>query len=73
MNHSSIDFNPDRSDVLGTNKAKASGYIGDSTLFNGTGWATEKNIHTDMYRTEYRNWKCLRETDSWLPIENFHH
>ena len=37
MNHSSIDFNPDRSDVLGTNKAKASGYIGDSTLFNGTG------------------------------------
>ena len=28
MSHSSMDFNPDRSDVLGTNKAKARGYIG---------------------------------------------
>ena len=44
-----MDFNPDRLYVLGTNKAKASGYIGNSTLFDGTGWVTEKKIHTDMY------------------------
>ena len=49
MSHSNMDFNPDRSDVLGTNKAKASEYIGNSTLFDGTGWVTEKNMHTDMY------------------------
>lgn len=53
--HSSMDFDPDRSDVLATDKAKASGYIGNSTLFDGTTWETEKNLHTDMFRTEYRN------------------
>ena len=42
-------FNPDRLDVLWTNKAKANEYIGNSTLFDDTGWVTEKNIHTDMY------------------------
>jgi hypothetical protein len=33
----------------------ASGYVMNSTLFDGTGWVPEKNLHTDMVRTEYRN------------------
>jgi hypothetical protein len=51
----SATFDPDRSKVTASHKAKASGYIGNSTLFDGTGWVTEKNLHTDMMRTEYRN------------------
>lgn len=27
----------------------------NSTLFDGTGWVPEKNMHTDQMRTEYRN------------------
>lgn len=53
--HASCDFDPDRSQQPASYKAKASGYIGNSTLFDGTGWETEKNMHTDMFRTEYRN------------------
>lgn len=53
--HASIDFDPDRSKETTRYSAKASGYIGNSTLFDGTGWETEKNLHTDMFRTEYRN------------------
>lgn len=53
--HTSVDFDPKNSKVPDTAKVKASGYIGNSTLFDGTGWVTEKNLHTDMYRTEYRN------------------
>jgi hypothetical protein len=53
--HTSVDFEPDRSKPTTNHKAKASGYIGNSTLFDGTGWETEKNMHTDMFRTEYRN------------------
>lgn len=53
--HSSMGFDPDNSPTLEASKAKASGYIGNSTLFDGTGWETEKNLHTDMFRTEYRN------------------
>jgi hypothetical protein len=34
---------------------KTSGYVMNSTLFDGTGWVTEKNLHSDMRRTEYRN------------------
>jgi hypothetical protein len=51
----SQDFAPDNSANPTSHKAKASGYIGNSTLFDGTGWVTEKNLHTDMFRTEYRN------------------
>lgn len=53
--HASVEFDPDNSRVPASNKVRASGYIGNSTLFDGTGWETEKNLHTDMYRTEYRN------------------
>lgn len=53
--HASADFDPDHSKMPSSHKVKASGYIGNSTLFDGTGWTTEKNLHTDMYRTEYRN------------------
>lgn len=50
-----MNFDPDNSKQPASHKAKASGYIGNSTLFDGTGWETEKNLHTDMFRTEYRN------------------
>ena len=53
--HASIDFDPDRAKETASHRAKASGYILNSTLFDGTGWETEKNLHTDMMRTEYRN------------------
>jgi hypothetical protein len=53
--HTSVDFDPDNSAQPSSHKAKASGYIGNTTLFDGTGWTTEKNMHTDMMRTEYRN------------------
>ena len=52
--HASCDFDPDNSKQPASHKAKASGYIGNTTLFDGTGWTTEKNLHTDMMRTEYR-------------------
>ena len=52
---STSDFDPDRSNIAPSHKSKASGFIGNSTLFDGTGWETEKNLHTDMFRTEYRN------------------
>lgn len=53
--HTSVDFDPHRSKQPASNKVLASGFIGNSTLFDGTGWETEKNMHTDMFRTEYRN------------------
>lgn len=53
--HASVDFDPDHSKITTSYKARQSGYIGNSTLFDGTGWETEKNMHTDMFRTEYRN------------------
>jgi hypothetical protein len=53
--HVSVDFDPDRSHMHQTYKVQASGYNLNSNLFDGTGWETEKNLHTDMYRTEYRN------------------
>ena len=31
-----------------------SGYIQNSTLFDGTGWIPEKCLHSDLQRTEYR-------------------
>lgn len=32
-----------------------SGYESNRQLWDGTTWATEKNLHTDQYRTAYRN------------------
>lgn len=31
-----------------------SGYVMNSTLWDSTSWATEKNFHTDQQRTQYR-------------------
>lgn len=36
-------------------KEKASGFATAMTLFDGTTWVPEKNLHTDMIRTVYRN------------------
>ena len=33
----------------------ASGYESNRQAWDGTTWKTEKNLHTDMYRTSYRN------------------
>ena len=33
----------------------ASGYESNRQLCDGTNWKTEKNLHSDMYRTSYRN------------------
>ncbi len=33
----------------------ASGFATAMTFFDGTTWVPEKNLHTDMIRTEYRN------------------
>lgn len=35
--------------------ANASGYTMNSQLWDGTTWKTEKNLHTDLFRTSYRN------------------
>lgn len=54
---SSIDFD----DGLKTHDAKratkynGSGFSVNRTLFDGSGWTTEKNLHSDMIRTSYRN------------------
>ena len=34
---------------------KAGGYQANAQLWDETSWATEKNLHTDQLRTEYRN------------------
>lgn len=36
-------------------KETASGFTTAMTLFDGTTWVPEKNMHSDMVRTEYRN------------------
>ena len=33
----------------------ASGFATAMNFFDGSTWKTEKNLHTDMIRTEYRN------------------
>jgi len=33
----------------------ASGFCTAMTFFDGTTWVPDKNLHTDMIRTEYRN------------------
>jgi hypothetical protein len=37
------------------NATKASGFQNNSQLFDETTWKTERNLHTDINRTEYRN------------------
>lgn len=51
----SVEFDPDRSPENPRTIAKASGFVQNSTLFDGTGWVPERNLHSDMMRTEYRN------------------
>ncbi len=41
-----------------------SGYIQNSTLFDGTGWVPDKCLHGDLVRTEYR----MR----YNPLKPFH-
>ena len=36
-------------------KNTTSGFAMNSTLFDGTTWVPEKNMHGDMFRTLYRN------------------
>jgi hypothetical protein len=44
-----------RESTRGLSSRGASGFIGGMTQFDGTTWTTEKNLHTDIVRTEYRN------------------
>ncbi len=37
------------------NMGSSSGFTVNSTLFDGTGWVPEKNLHGDQFRTLYRN------------------
>jgi hypothetical protein len=39
----------------GQGKTMASGFGTAMKQFDGTTWIPEKNLHTDMVRTEYRN------------------
>ena len=53
-------FSPERFDAeIQTQERKkyanASGFTMNSTLFDGTGWVPEKNLHGDQFRTLYRN------------------
>ena len=41
-----------------------SGYIQNSTLFDGTGWVPDRCLHGDLVRTEYR----MR----YNPLKPFH-
>ena len=36
-------------------RTKASGFQNNAQLFDETTWKTEKNLHADITRTEYRN------------------
>ena len=36
-------------------ETKASGFVQNSTLFDGNGWVPKRNLHSDLQRTEYRN------------------
>ena len=47
----------DKSNLHGPRQAlfnNCSGYTMNSTLWDNTSWATEKNFHTDQNRTQYR-------------------
>lgn len=38
-----------------SHRSNNSGFTMNSTLFDGTGWVPEKNLHGDQFRTLYRN------------------
>ena len=44
-----------KSQANSRSSTRASGFVMNATLFDGTGWVTHKNLHSDMVRTEYRN------------------
>jgi len=47
----------DKTNLNGPRQAlinNTSGYTMNSTLWDSTSWATEKNFHTDQMRTQYR-------------------
>jgi hypothetical protein len=51
-----IDFDPSMKPPLkGKGAVTASGFYTAMNFFDGTTWRTEKNLHTDQVRTEYRN------------------
>jgi hypothetical protein len=50
--------------VKGLGNVTASGFATAMNFFDGSTWKTEKNLHTDMVRTEYRN--------RFNPIKPFH-
>lgn len=44
-----------RESARGKGMVTASGFATAMTLYDGTTWVPEKNLHSDMLRTEYRN------------------
>jgi hypothetical protein len=44
-----------RTNERGKGNVTASGFSTAMTLFDGTTWVPEKNLNSDMIRTEYRN------------------
>lgn len=55
LRKSNGDFEPTGAPVCPKWNAQASGFVQNSTLFDGTGWVPDRNLHSDMIRTEYRN------------------
>jgi hypothetical protein len=54
----SVDFDSDTKVIdegKRDRKQNSSGFRANSNLFDGTGWLPEKNLHSDMLRTIYRN------------------
>jgi hypothetical protein len=50
--------------IAGKAAVTASGFFQAMNFFDGTTWQTERNLHTDQVRTEYRN--------KFNPIKPFH-
>jgi hypothetical protein len=51
-----VDFdNALKTPAAGSGATMASGFGTAMNFFDGTTWQTEKNLHSDMVRTEYRN------------------
>ena len=53
--HSQVFENSAKLLVHKRSDSHASGYETNRQLWDSTGWGTEKNLHSDMYRTAYRN------------------
>ena len=52
---SSEQFDPELQQTKNKQMHSSSGFTCNSTLFDGTGWVPEKNLHGDQFRTLYRN------------------